>query len=80
MSKSKNVSFNQAIKELKEMFKIVDNFITEENVNSRFKYEFIPNKVESHLTNFIVYELETQNTVRARAYCISLHRLSKLAD
>ena len=25
-------------------------------------YEFIPNKVESQLTNFIVYDLETHHT------------------
>ena len=34
--KSHGVSFNRAITELKDNFKIVDNFITEENVNSRF--------------------------------------------
>ena len=50
----KTVSFNQAVRELKEKFKTVDNFITEENVNSHFKYEFIPKKIESHPTNFIV--------------------------
>ena len=32
--KSEKVSFNQAIKELKDNFKIVDNFIRDENVNS----------------------------------------------
>ena len=46
--KSEKVSFNQAIKELKDNFKIVDNFITEENVSSHFKYEFIP-KNQSHI-------------------------------
>ena len=60
--KSEGNSFNQAIKELKNNFEVVDNFITEENVNSHFKYDFIPNKFESHLTSFIVYDLETQNT------------------
>ena len=40
--KSEGVCFNQAVKELKDNFKIVHSFITEENVNSRFKYEFIP--------------------------------------
>ena len=35
--KSENVSFKQAIKELKDNFKIVDNYITEENVNFLFK-------------------------------------------
>ena len=77
--KSEGVSFKQAIRELKDNFKIVDNYITEENVNSHFKYEFIPKKIESHLTNFIVYDLETQITDRARPYCISFYRLSKLA-
>ena len=42
--KSQGVSFNQAIQELKNNFKIVDNYVTEENVNSSFKYEFIPRK------------------------------------
>ena len=61
--KSQNVSFNQAIQELKASFKIVDNYITEENVNSHFKYEYIPKKFDSHLTNFIVYDIETHNTM-----------------
>ena len=73
------VSFNQAIKELKDNFKIVDNYITQENVDSHFKYEPIPKKIESHLTIFVVYDLETHNTDRARPYCLSFYRLSKLA-
>ena len=64
---------------LKDNFKIVDNYITEENANSHFKNEFIPNKIESHLTICIVYDLETHNTDRARPYCISLYRLSKIS-
>ena len=77
--KSQGVSFNQAIQELKNNFKIVDNYITDKNVNSHFKYEFIPKKIESHLTNFIVYDLETHNTDRARPYNITFYRLSKIA-
>ena len=77
--KSRGVSFNQAIQELKDNFKIVDIYITEENVKSHFKYEFIPKKIESHLTNFIVYDLETHNTDRARPYVFYFYRLSKLA-
>ena len=45
--KSEGVSFNQAIQEFKKKFKIFDNYITEENVNSHFEYEFIPKKVNS---------------------------------
>ena len=77
--KSEGVSFNQAIEELKDNFKLVDNFITEENVNSDFKYEFIPKKIKSHLTNFIVYDFETHNTDRARPYNMTFYRLSKIA-
>ena len=77
--KSENVSCIQAIKELEDNFKIVDNFIKEENVNSHFKYEFIPKKIDSHLTNCNVYDLETPNTDKARPYCISFYRLSKRA-
>ena len=77
--KSEGVSFYQAIRELKDNFKMVHNFITDETVNSQFKYEFIPKKIESHLTNFIVYDLETNNTDRARPYNMTFYRLSKIA-
>ena len=43
--KSQGVSFNKAIQELKDNFKIVDNYITEENVKSHFKYEYKPKKM-----------------------------------
>ena len=76
--KSEGVSFIQAIKELKDNFKIVDNFITEENVNSHFINELIPKKIESHLTNFITYDLETHNTDRATPYVFCCYRLNKL--
>ena len=38
------VSFNQATKELKDNFKLSDNYKTEENVSSHFEYEFTPKK------------------------------------
>ena len=77
--KSQGVSFNQAIQELKNSFKIVDNYITAENVNSHFEYEFTPKKIKSHLTNFIVYDLETYNTDWAKPYNMTFYRLSKIA-
>ena len=77
--KSEGVSFHQAINELKNNFKKDDNYITEENVTSHFKYEFIQKKIESHLTNFIVYDLETHNTNRAKPYNMTFYRLSKIA-
>ena len=77
--KSQGKSFKDAIKEVIENFKVVDNYITEGNVNSHFKYEFTPKKIESHLTNFIVYDLETHNTDRAKPYNMTFYRLSKIA-
>ena len=56
--KKEGVSFKQAIKELKDDFKLVDNFITEENVKSHFEYKYIPKKIESHLTNFITHDIK----------------------
>ena len=77
--KSEGVSFNQAIQELKNNFKIVDNYITEENVKSLFEYIYKPKKIESHLTNLIVYDLETHNRNRARPYVFYFYRINKLA-
>ena len=43
--KSENIRFNQAIKKIeKKNIKIVDTFITEGNVDSRFKYVFFAKK------------------------------------
>ena len=77
--KSEGVSFNQAVKELKDNFKIVDTYITKDNGNSQIKYEFLPKKFEPQLTHFIVYHLETHNTDRARPSVFCFYRLSKLA-
>ena len=62
---------------MKDNFKVVDNFITEENVNSHFKYEFIPKKIEPHLTSFL-YDLETHNADRARPYVYCFYGVGKL--
>ena len=73
------VTFNQAIKELKDNFKMIDNYITEENIKPLFEYIYKPKELASHLTNFIVYDLETHKTDRTRPYCISFYQLGKFA-
>ena len=81
--KSEGVSFSQAIKELKDICEIVDNYITEENVKSHFEYTYKPKKNESNLTYFFVYGLEIHNTDRtdrARPFVFCFYRLSKLAE
>ena len=55
--KSEGVSFSQAIKELKDTFKVVDNYKTEGNVQSYFEYTYQTKEFESHLTKFIKYDL-----------------------
>ena len=77
--KSEGVSFIQAIKELIDNFKIVDNYITKENVESHFEYIYKPKKIERLLTIFVTYDLETQNTDRARPNVFSFYRLSKIS-
>ena len=77
--KSEGVIFNQAIREMKDNFKIVDKYITEENVNSHFEYICTPKKFEPHLTNFFVYDVERHNTDRTRPYGFCFYQLSKLA-
>ena len=77
--KTESVSFKQAVKELRDNFKVVDNYITDGNVTSHFEYKFTPKKIESHLTNFIVYDLETYSTDRAKPYNMTFYRSSKIA-
>ena len=58
---------------------VIYTYITEENVKCYFEYIYKPKKIESHLTIFIVYDLETHNTDRARPYVFCFYRLIKLA-
>ena len=73
--KSEGVSFKDAVKELKDILKIVDKYIIEEKVKSHFEYIYKPKKLESHLNKFIVYDLETHNTDRARPYVLCFYPL-----
>ena len=78
--KTQNISFNQAIKdELKPKFKVVDNVISDKHVKSFVKYEYKPEKVQSPLTNIVVYDLETLNKIRAALYCSCIYKLSKIS-
>ena len=64
---------------MKDNFKLVGNYITKENDEAFFKYEITPKKKESHLTNFIVYDLETFDTDRGKPYNMTFYRLSNIA-
>ena len=75
--KSNGISFNQAIRELKDNFKVVDNVVSDKPVKSFIIYEYNPKKVKSPLTNIVVYDLETFK-IRVVPYCSCIYKLSKI--
>ena len=75
--KTDGVSFDRAIKKLKDNIKVVDNVKSEKHGKSFIKYEYNPKKVKSPLTNIVVYDLETFNKNRAVPYCSCIYKLSK---
>ena len=77
--KSDRVSFEKAIKELKDNFRVVDNVISDKHVKSFIKYEYKPKKVQSQLTNMVVYDIETFNTDKCIPYANFIYRLSKIS-
>ena len=77
--KSDGVSFDKAKKELKDNFKVVDSVISYKHVKSFIKYEYKPKNVQSQLTNMIVYDIETFNTIRCVPYAKCIYRLSEIS-
>ena len=77
--KSNGVSFEKAIKELKDNFRVVDNVISDKHVKSFIKYEYKPKKVQSQLTNVVVYDIETFSTIKCIPYANCIYRLSKIS-
>ena len=76
--KTDAVSFNKATEdELEPNFKVVDNVISDKHVKSFFIYEYKPKKVQSQLSNMVVYDIETFNTDRAVPYANCIYRLRK---
>ena len=77
--KSKGISCNKTIEQLKLNVKVVDNVICDKHVKSFNKYEYKPKKVQSQLTNMVVHDMESFNTDRAIPYAICTYRLSKIS-
>ena len=77
IQKTNGISFDRAIKELKDNFRVVDNFIPDKHVKSYIKYEYKPKKVQSQLTNMIVYNIETFSTIKCVPYANCIYRLSE---
>ena len=77
--KSDVISFDKAMKELKDNFKVVDNVISDKHVKSFNNYEYNPRKVKTPLTNIVVFDLKTFNKERAVPYCSCIYKLSKIS-
>ena len=54
--------------ELKLNFKVFVKVLSVKHVKSFIKYEYKPEKVQSPLTNMVVYNIATSNTNRAVRY------------
>ena len=76
---SDGISFEKAITELKDIFKAVDNVISDKHVKIFLKYEYNPEKFKSLLINIVVYDVETFNENRAVPYCSCIYKLSKIS-
>ena len=77
--KSDEISFDKAIKETKDNFKVVDNVISDKHVKSFIKFEYNPKKVKSPITKIVVYDLETFKKIAAVPYCSCIYKLSRIS-
>ena len=64
---------------MKLNFAVVDSVRSDKHVTSFIKYEYKPKKVESQLTNMIVYDIETFNTTKCFHYANCIYRLRKVS-
>ena len=71
------VQFIKTKKELNLKFKVFDNVISDKHVKSFTKNEYKPKKVQSQLTNMVIYDIETFNSIKCIAYAKYIYRLSK---
>ena len=53
--------------------------ISKKHIKSFIKKEYNPKKVQSPLTNIIVYDLETYDKDRTVRYCSCIYKLSKMS-
>ena len=64
---------------MKDNFKLVVIVISDKHVKSYIKYEYKPEKVQSQLTSFNVYDIETFNTVKCVPYANCIFRISEIS-
>ena len=71
--------FDEAIKELKDTFELVEKVISDKHVESFIKNEYKPKKVQSQLTNMVDYDIETFKTIKSVPHSNWIYRLSKIS-
>ena len=69
---SNGIRFKKAIEELKLNFKVDDSVISDKRGKSFIEDEYKITKVQSQLTNMIIYDLKAFNTDRAVPYAFGL--------
>ena len=77
--KSDRISFDKAIKQIKDDFKVVDNVISDKHVKSYIKNDYKPKKVKSPSNKILLYDLQTFDKIRAVPYCSCIYKLSKIS-
>ena len=77
--KSLDINFIKAIKVIKQNFRTVDNVMSDKHVKRFIKYEYKPKKIQSPLTNMVIYEIKTFNTIKCVPYANYIYKLSKLS-
>ena len=78
--KSEGGSFSKALEEVEKNFKIIDIVNSHDNVDNYFKYELKPKKIESQISNVIVYDIETYDKNKDVPNWVSLDWLGKIAE
>ena len=78
--KSNALTFNKAKDELRLNSKDIVNIISDRHFKSFIKDEYKPRKIQSQLTNMIVYDTETFNTDRAVSYSFCIYKLSRISS
>ena len=75
--KSNGISFIRAIKLFKNNFKVFDNIIPDKHVKSFIKYEYKPKKFPSQIANMVVYDIDSNNTIKYVSFSSCIYRLKK---
>ena len=58
---------------------MIDNIKSDQHVKSFIKYDYKHKKVQSYLTNTVVYDIETFDTDKAIPYILRIYKLTQMS-